>query len=125
MTGPVEPLVEAPKAPDPSSTGLDPTLAALLAYLMGPFTGLLFLFVEGRSLFVRFHAMQSTIAFLGLGVAWLVAGVIPLLGPLLQFLLWLAGLVAWILLMVKAFQGEWYKLPVVGDLAEERTRLPG
>ncbi len=124
MTGPVEPLGELPKAPDPSSTGLDPTLAALLAYLVGPISGVLFLVLERKSLFVRFHAMQSTITFLALFVVSIVAGLLPLVGGFLGFAVSLLSLVLWILLMVRAFQGEWYKVPVIGDMAEERTRIP-
>lgn len=125
MTGPIEPLTEEPMAPDPSSTGLDPTLAALLAYLVGPVSGLLFLVLEKKSRFVRFHAMQSTITFLALIVVSVVGGVVPLLGPLIGFLAWMLMLVLWVLLMVKALQGDWFKLPVVGDMAEERARLTG
>jgi uncharacterized membrane protein len=124
MAGP-ERLAGEPMAPDPSSTGLDPTLAALLAYLVGPITGLLFLLIEKKSRFVRFHAMQSTITFLALFVVMIVANAVPLLGPLIGFLAWILMLVLWVLLMVRALQGEWYKLPVVGDMAEERARLPG
>lgn len=125
MAGPIEPLAEEPMAPDPSSTGLDPTLAALLAYLVGPFTGLFFLLVEKKSRFVRFHAMQSTITFLALMVVSIVAGFVPVLGALVGFAASVLGLVLWVLLMVRALQGDWYKLPVVGDMAEERARLPG
>jgi uncharacterized membrane protein len=125
MAGPIEPLAEEPMAPDPSSTGLDPTLAALLAYLLGFISGLLFLLIEKKSRFVRFHAMQSTLTFLALTVVSFVAGFVPLLGALVGFVASVVGLVLWVLLMVRALQGDWYKLPVVGDMAEERARLPG
>jgi uncharacterized membrane protein len=68
--------------------------------------------------------MQSTITFLALFVVWIVAGVLPLVGGLLGFAVSVLSLVVWILLMVRALQGEWYKLPIVGDMAEDRTRLP-
>jgi uncharacterized membrane protein len=125
MAGPIEPLTEEPLAPDPSSTGLDPTLAALLAYLLVFVSGLLFLVIEKKSRFVRFHAMQSTLTFLALFVVLFVAGFVPVLGSLVDFLATVLGLALWVLLMVRALQGEWYKLPVVGDMAEERARLPG
>jgi len=125
MAGPIEPLTEEPMAPDPSSTGLDPTLAALLAYLLGFVSGLVFLVIEKKSRFVRFHAMQSTLTFLALTVVSFVAGFVPLLGPLVGFVASVLGLVLWVLLMVRALQGDWYKLPMVGDMAEERARLPG
>jgi len=123
MDGPeLDPLGGA--QPDASSTGLDPTLAASLSYLLGPITGILFLLVEQRSLFVRFHAMQSTITFTGLFVISVAAGIVPLIGHLVSGLASVLGFVLWILLMVKAFQGESFMLPVVGEMAQERTRLP-
>ena len=114
--------------PDPSpseatSTGLDPRLAGLLSYLLGFLSGLIFLVIERKNSFVRFHAMQSTVTFIGLLVARIVAGFIPILGPILVWVVNLLSLVVWILLMVKAFQGETYKLPVIGDMAEERARI--
>jgi uncharacterized membrane protein len=120
-----ESTTETSSAIEPSSTGLEPRLAALLSYLVGFLTGILFLVIEKRSRFVRFHAMQSTITFLGLFVVHAIAMVIPLLGILLQFLVSILSLALWVFLMVKAFQGEYFKLPVVGDLAEERTNVPG
>ena len=110
-------------APEPSSTGLDPTLAGLLCYLLGFVTGLVFLVLERESSFVRFHAMQSTLVFIGLFVAQTVAGFIPLLGGLLVGLLGLVGLGVWIVCMVKAFQGERFELPLVGEIAAERARI--
>ncbi len=107
----------------PSSTGLDPKLAALLSYVFGFVTGLVFLVLEKENSFVRFHAYQSTITFLGLFVVNLVLSFVPLLGPLLTMVLGLASTVIWIVLMVKAFQGERFKLPVLGDMAEERAGI--
>ena len=49
-----------------SSTGLDENVAGFLCYLFGFVTGIVFLVVEKESRFVKFHAMQSTITFLGL-----------------------------------------------------------
>ena len=109
---------------EPSSTGLDATLAAALSYLLGPITGILFLLVETRSLYVRFHAMQSTLTFLGLFVISVASGVLPLIGWLISTAASVLGFVLWLLLMVKALQGERYMLPLVGEMAQERTRLP-
>jgi len=112
-----------PNPPEETSTGLDPRLAGLLSYLLGFLSGIIFLVVERKNSFVRFHAMQSTVTFIGLLAASIVAGIIPVLGPLLAWLVQILTLVLWILLMVKAFQGETYKLPVIGDMAEERARI--
>lgn len=108
----------------PSSTGLDPTVAGLLCYLLFFVTGIAFLVLERRSRFVRFHATQSTLTFVSLFVAQIVCGWIPLLGALLGAAIGLLGLVLWVWLMWKALQGEWAKLPVVGDMAEERADIP-
>lgn len=108
-----------------SSTGLDASVAGLLCYVLGAISGIVFLVIEKQSPFVRFHAMQSTIVFISLFVLQVVVGWIPLLGGLLGVALGLLGVGLWVLLMVKAFQGELYKLPVVGDLAEERASISG
>ena len=113
-----EPLQEG------SSTGLDPNLAGLLCYLLGLITGIVFLIIEKENRFVRFHAFQSLAVFGALFVLSLIAGFIPVIGRLISILLAPVGLILWILLMVKAYQGERYKLPVVGDWAEEQSGGP-
>lgn len=100
-----------------SSTGLDENVAGFLCYLAGFITGIVFLVVEKQSSFVRFHAMQSTITFLGLFVIMGVMGFIPIIN-LLVVPLWILGLILWLVLMVKALQGKRYALPVVGKMAE-------
>src|SRR5512141_1788646 len=72
-----------------SSTGLDENVAGFFCYLLGFITGIVFLVVEKRSSFVRFHAMQSTITFLGLFVVSMVIGVFPLFGHFFAFLIWI------------------------------------
>lgn len=108
--------------PEKSSTGLEANLAGALTYVLGPITGILFLVLEKDSKFVRFHAMQSTITFLGLFVVSVVLGFIPILGWLVAIFLQLAALVLWLILMFKAFQGEKFKLPAIGDLAERQVQ---
>jgi uncharacterized membrane protein len=100
-----------------SSTGLDENVAGFFCYLLGFVTGMVFLIVEKESRFVKFHARQSTITFLGLFVLSFVVGWIPLLGGLVLIL----SLILWFILMVKALRGEKYVLPIVGKLAEEKT----
>lgn len=104
-----------------SSTGLDANLAAALSYLLGFITGIVFLVIEKENTFVRFHAMQSTITFAGLFVVMVVLGAIPILGWFLSLILWLASLIIWLILLIKAFQGEKFKLPLVGDIAERQV----
>jgi uncharacterized membrane protein len=103
-----------------SSTGLEANLAGALTYVLGPITGILFLVLEKESKFVRFHAMQSTITFVALFVISLVLGMIPILGWLLLLPFQLLVLVLWIFLMFKAFKGEKFKLPTIGDMAERQ-----
>jgi uncharacterized membrane protein len=104
-----------------SSTGLDENVAGFLCYLLGFITGIVFLVVEKRSRFVKFHAMQSTIAFLGLFVGSMIIGVFPILGHFFAFLIWIFSLILWLFLMVKALRGERYALPIVGKWAEEKS----
>lgn len=108
-----------------TSTGMQPNVAALLSYLVGFITGIIFFVIEKENKFVRFHAMQSIITFGGLFVLGFVVGIlfsfIPFLGLIASLLLWIVNLILWILLMIKAYQGEYFKLPVVGDIAEKRV----
>ena len=89
-----------------------------VAYLLGPLTGILFLLLEKESKFIRFHAMQSTIFFGGSFVLQIGLSIIPILGGIIGLILGFVAFIYWIVLMWKAFQGETYKVPYVGDLAE-------
>jgi uncharacterized membrane protein len=104
-----------------SSTGLDENLAGLLCYVAGWLTGIIFLVIEKDSKFVKFHAWQSIITFGGLTVLTIVVGFIPVI-RIFSGILSLVGLVCWVLLMYKAFQGEMYKLPMIGDMAEKQVK---
>ena len=94
-------------------------IEALLTYVFTWVTGIVFLILEKKSKFVKFHAMQSLIAFLGLTMFTWIFALIPIVGSLLETLTAILILVLWIVMMVKAYQGEEYKLPIVGDIAEE------
>jgi uncharacterized membrane protein len=113
----------------PSSTGLDPNFAAALAYLAGPFSGILILMVERTNDYVRFHAWQAIVGLGGLGL--LSAGMLVLsfltllLSPFLftvmqrlAYLLALVWVVLWIVCLVKAFTGSRWRMPVAGRHAE-------
>jgi len=100
-----------------TSMGLEQNIAAGLSYVLGFITGIVFFAVEKENKFVRFHAMQSIVTFLPLFVISLFIGFIPIV-RMFGILIMLLGLVLWIILMIKAFQGEMFKLPVVGDIAE-------
>ena len=100
-----------------SSTGLDENVAGFFCYLLGFITGIIFLVAEKKSSFVKFHAMQSTVTFLGVFVILGVFGWIPLLGTLI----WIGSLVLWLFLMVNALRGKQYELPIVGKMAAEKA----
>ena len=106
-------------AGEKTSMGLEPNVAGLLCYVVGWITGLVFFLMEKENRFVRFHAMQSIVVFGALTVASIILSVIPIIGWIVGWLLGIVGLVLWILLMVKAYQNQWYKLPWAGDFAEK------
>ncbi len=100
--------------------GVTENLEALLCYAVGWVSGLVFLLLEKDSAYVRFHALQSLVTFGVLHVASFVLMFIPFLGWLVMFLMSLLSLFLWIFMMIKAYQGEKYKLPIVGDFVEQQ-----
>jgi len=100
--------------------GIDKNFEALLCYVLGWISGIVFLFLEKENKYVRFHAMQSLVTFLPLFLISMVIGSIPVLGWLISFFISILSLVLWIMLMVKAYKGETYKLPYAGDFAEKQ-----
>ena len=96
-------------------------LMAALSYLIFFVSGITFLFLEKKNSFVRFHAMQSTITFGSLFILITVLSFIPF-GWVLNTILWAVGVLVWIVLMIKAFSGEHYKLPYVGEIAEKQLK---
>lgn len=105
-----------------TSTGLQPNIAGLLCYLLWWITGLVFFILEKENKFVRFHAMQSIIVFGAITIIQIILGFIPVVGLILSYIVWLLSVVLWIVLMLKAYQGQMYKLPVAGDIAEKQTK---
>jgi uncharacterized membrane protein len=104
-----------------TSTGIKPNVAGLLCYLVGWITGLIFLLIEKESKFVRFHAIQSISIYVVLFVVYLVFMFIPVIGLIIDILLGIVMFVLWILLMYKAYEGEKFKLPFIGDFAEKQA----
>lgn len=110
-----------------AGTGLPENVAGLLSYLVGWVTGLVFFLIDKRP-FVRFHAMQSIILFGALfaaqiAISVVIGGIISwTLASALSGIVGLATLACWIICMIKAYGGERFKLPVVGDLAEQYSK---
>ena len=105
-----------------TSTGLQPNVAGLLSYLVGWVTGIVFLIIEKDNQFVRFHAIQSIIVFGALTVAAIVFGFIPIVGLVLNIIIGIGGFILWIVLMMKAYQNQTYKLPIAGNIAEQQVK---
>jgi uncharacterized membrane protein len=134
---PAQPYVQAsaPAAqPAPAvGVGLTDNVAGLLCYVLGFITGVLFLVLEpyNRNKFIRFHAFQSIFfniaiiaVMIGLSIVGVALNSIPMMWAmmgLLHLVVSLGGLAVWILLLIKAYQGQRFKLPIIGDMAEKQA----
>ena len=135
------PSTSTPSTP-PAGTGMDPKLAAAISYIW--IVGLVFFFIEKENKFVRFHAMQSilfgiantvilvvlmlvgVVLTFALGIGGAVVG--GVIGTLVSLLVWLVWLLFWLIAIallvglvyaaVKAYQGQKFKLPIIGNMAE-------
>jgi uncharacterized membrane protein len=111
-----------------TASGLTDNVAGLLAYVT-IIPAIVFLVVEpySKNRFIRFHSFQNIffcIAWIALSVAASILTVIPFIGLILlpvHLIIWLGGLALWIILMLKAYQGQMFKLPVIGDMAEKQA----
>jgi len=125
-------------APPKSSTGLDENIAALLSYVFGWVSGLIFFLIEKDSRLVRFHAMQSLLFNVLVGVVFIVlwvvlfvffmiasqvsgalTGLLTIVSTLIWVVLSIAVLIGWIMCLIKAFQSQYFKLPIIGNFAEK------
>ncbi len=115
-----------------SGMGLEPNVAASLSYLLTWLTGIIFLLIERDDEYVRFHARQAIAFGVASVITWVVLFIffsviefIPFVGDIVSTLVGgaflIAWLVLWILLMVKAYQGERFKLPFLGEIAEGQS----
>lgn len=105
-------------AADSSITDIRPNVAGLLCYLAGWITGIIFLVIEQKNKFVRFHAMQSIVTFGLLTIASALLSWIPFVGVFFGAVIGILMFILWIVLMIKAYQGELYELPVAGNIAK-------
>ncbi len=102
-----------------SSTGMSPDIAGLLCYLFMWITGIVFVVIEKKSTFVKFHAWQSIMTFGVLTVALLILGPIPFIGRILWTLIFILMVVLWIILLIQAGTGKMWKVPGAGNWAEK------
>ena len=131
------PYQPPPQAPPPASaggTGLQPNVASLLAYLFGWVGGLVFILIEKENREVRFHAWQSIGFSVALFAGYIllliisailgaISSILGILVGLLVLVFWLGALIVWVLLMVRAYQGQIMRLPVIGDFAAKQAGL--
>lgn len=110
-----------------SALGLDGNVTALIGYPVG-ILALILVFIEKENKFVRFHAFQSLLFWAAVFVIYILLGIFTgilfavstTLGGLFSMLFGLLALgvfAAMIFLAYKAYQGEMFKLPVIGDMA--------
>lgn len=118
-----------------SSTGLDANIAAALSYFFGLLSGALFFAIENESRFVKFHAMQSMLVSVAAIVIYIAYTIVFMILWRLPFIGWVAGIFGtlgwallalgflglWLFCMFKAFQGERFKLPFIGEVAEKQV----
>lgn len=123
-----------PQGTPGQGTGLTPNIASLLSYICMPITSIVFVLVEKENADIKFHAWQGTIFGVGyilfilalqiltaiLGAIWSILGIIvgffvPIVG--------LAAFVVWIVCLIKAYQGERWKIPYIGDIAAKKAGI--
>jgi uncharacterized membrane protein len=112
----------------PNTGGIAENMAGALAYVT-IIPAIVFLVLEpyNRNKFIKFHSFQCIFFAVAWTALWIVLNIIahiPLFGWL-TVLVWplvsLAGFVIWLVLVLKAYQGQMFKLPVIGDMAEKQA----
>jgi uncharacterized membrane protein len=117
----------------PSTGGLDDNVAGMLAYItIIPAIIFLVMAPYNTKRFIRFHSFQNIFLHIAIVALWIVlfilsmlASVVPIVGHIIVFLLglvcWVGLFIVWILLLIKAYQGQVWKLPIIGDMAEKQA----
>jgi uncharacterized membrane protein len=122
-------VIGSAAVPSNTQSGLAENTAGALCYVLGWITGLVFFLTDKRP-YVQFHARQSIVVFGGLQIlSFIVARIYGIgfmfggwgafsIGMILYELIHLAMLVLWIVLMIKAYQGDKFRVPIAADIAE-------
>jgi uncharacterized membrane protein len=118
-----------------AGAGMTDNVAGMLAYVT-IIPSILFLVMEpyNKKVFVRFHSFQNIffciagiVLWIGLAILSMVLAFIPILGHLVAFLLWavlaIGFFIAWLMMLLKANQGQMWKLPIIGDMAEKQANV--
>jgi uncharacterized membrane protein len=111
-------------APEPNKTssGMQQNAAGLFCYLLWWVTGIIFLIIEKENKFVRFHAWQSIFTFAAITIIQIILSFIPIVGWILGIIIWVLSVILWVVCMMKAYRGELFKLPIVGNIAESQVK---
>lgn len=134
---PAQPAQSGQPAPAPAPVaagGMEDNIAGLLCYVVGFITGIIFLVIApyNQRPFVRFHAFQSiffNVAYIVIYIVLIIlSGIFSFISPALAGVFWaltmlvgLAAFVVWILLMYKAYSNAKFKLPIIGQIAENQA----
>jgi len=133
LGAPAKPPEAAAKPESESSTGMSPNVAGLLCYVAGWITGIVFLVLEKKSKFVKFHAWQSIMVFGVLTVVQIILSILGAIGVstlsfglwsfahVLGIIVWVITVALWIVLMLMAYQGKMWKVPGAGNWAEKQA----
>ena len=128
-------MTEAPKPPPPPPVptpapttnppeqvgGMDANIAAALAYFV--IIGIIWLVLEpyNKNRFIRFHSIQAIgLAVVSTGIS-IVLGFIPIIGWIALIFLPFMVFILWVICFIKALQNQWFKLPFIGDFAEQNA----
>ncbi len=117
-----------------TSVGMTPNVAGLLCYVLTWITGIVFVILEKKSTFVKFHAWQSIMVFGVLTIAQIVvSGILTAIGVatfspglilfagVLGTIIWIVMVILWIVLIIMAGTGKMWKVPGVGNWAEKQA----
>ncbi len=134
LGAPAKPSEAIAKPEAESSTGMSANVAGLLCYVAGWITGIVFVVLEKKSTFVKFHAWQSIMIFGVLMVAHLILSTIlraiavatfspglAIFAGVLGTIIWILMVVLWIILVIQAGTGKMWKVPGAGDWAEKQA----
>jgi uncharacterized membrane protein len=117
-----------PIQPPPASAGLSDNAASGLAYITF-IPAIIFLATApyNQKPLIRFHSWQSiflSIAWFVVRVGLIIVGRIPFFGLIVIPIGMLVGLgffILWLIVLIKTFNGQMFKIPVIGDFAEKQA----
>ena len=109
------------KAPAAPASASNDNLMGALAYI--PIVAVIFLLIEpyNKNKFVRFHAFQCLFVAVAWIATWFILAIIPIIGWILLPIVGLGYFILLIVLFIKAYQGQMFKLPVIGDMAAKQA----